>query len=475
MKARHFFYSMVFIFHILSCKTAKPVLQQQQPVQVETPSSISVKNTSVAVPVLVNDSNMTNAHIGIYIYEPATKKVIDEYQSNKYFIPASNTKIATCYAAMKYLGDSILGLMYDTLDFYGKDDSSIQLLGTGDPTFLYTSFKSQRVFDFLKTIKRKKILLGEIKNPYQVNPTPYGKGWAWDDFNESFMTERSYFPIYGNIAKFHLDDSIVKVTPPYFQKKVYQWYKKVNSFTIERFKNENSFYVRDNLKKNIKTEVPFKLGYDFDSDNSNNVEGNLLADTLKKTISASRNSFGDKSYLTSKNKIYSQPTDSLLKPMMFNSDNFFAEQTLLMISLNQLGYMSDEQIIDTLLKRDFINLPQKPRWVDGSGLSRYNLFTPQDFVSILDSMKHNFSWNRITTIFPSGNQGTLKGYYKNYTGNIYAKTGSVSNNFSISGFLKTKSNKILLFSIMVNNYNAVASSAIRQSIERYVANIIESN
>src|SRR5207253_2251461 len=94
-------------------------------------------------------------------------------------------------------------------------------------------------------------------------------------------------------------------------------------------------------------------------------------------------------------KLYSQPTDSLLKPMMHNSDNFFAEQTLLMISNEKLGFMNDAAIIDTLLRADYKSLPQKPRWVDGSGLSRYNLFTPQDFVAILEKIKAEFGMERI--------------------------------------------------------------------------------
>ena len=61
--------------------------------------------------------------------------------------------------------------------------------------------------------------------------------------------------------------------------------------------------------------------------------------------------------------------------------------------------MNDEKIIDTLLKTDFKDLPQKPRWVDGSGLSRYNLFTPQDFVAILNKMKNEFGMERIKVIF----------------------------------------------------------------------------
>ena len=474
MKAKHFYF-LLFIFYFLlsACKTVKPVVQQQQvtqPTTIETKTQFQPQN----IPALLNDSIFNNAHVGIYIYEPATKKIVEEYQSNKYFIPASNTKIATCYAAMKYLGDSLLGLMYDTLNIFGKDDSSIQLLGTADPTFLHPDFKNQKIFDFLKKIKREKILLGEIKNPYLANPLPYGKGWAWDDYNESFMTEKSYFPIYGNMAKFYIDDTIIKVIPSYFQKKVYQWNKKVNSFSIEKFNNQNSFFVRESQNKKItQIEVPLKLGYDIETTNYNTVEGNLLSDTLKKKIAPSRNSFRDKSFIFSKNKIYSQPTDSLLKPMMHNSDNFFAEQTLLMISLNQLGFMGDEQIIDTLIKTIYKDLPQKPRWVDGSGLSRYNLFTPQDFVFILNKMKTDFSWQRISTIFPTANQGTLKGYYKNFSNKIFAKTGSVSNNYAISGFIKTNSGKDFIFSVMINNYNNSNSNAVRLSIEKYLSEVIE--
>ncbi len=72
-----------------------------------------------------------------------------------------------------------------------------------------------------------------------------------------------------------------------------------------------------------------------------------------------------------------------------------------------LGVMNDEKIIDTLLKTDLKDLPQKPRWVDGSGLSRYNLFTPKDFVFILNKMKNEFGIERIKIIFPTGGRGTL--------------------------------------------------------------------
>jgi D-alanyl-D-alanine carboxypeptidase/D-alanyl-D-alanine-endopeptidase (penicillin-binding protein 4) len=95
--------------------------------------------------------------------------------------------------------------------------------------------------------------------------------------------------------------------------------------------------------------------------------------------------------------------------MMHESDNLFAEQSLLMVSNEVLGVMDDVKIIDTLLKTDFADLPQKPRWVDGSGLSRYNLFTPKDFVVILHKMQTALAWTGSGACFLPVAKGLLKG------------------------------------------------------------------
>ena len=156
--------------------------------------------------------------------------------------------------------------------------------------------------------------------------------------------------------------------------------------------------------------------------------------------------------------------------MMHRSDNFFAEQSLLMVSNELLGVMNNEKIIDTLLKTDFKDLPQKPRWVDGSGLSRYNLFSPQDFVFILNKMKNDFGMDRIKNILPTGNEGTLRNYYIAERKTIFAKTGSLSGVVSISGFLYTKKNKLLIFSVLVNNHNGSATD-VRRSVEKFIEGI----
>jgi D-alanyl-D-alanine carboxypeptidase/D-alanyl-D-alanine-endopeptidase (penicillin-binding protein 4) len=172
------------------------------------------------------------------------------------------------------------------------------------------------------------------------------------------------------------------------------------------------------------------------------------------------------------NKISTQPTDSVLKPMMHRSDNFFAEQSLLMVSNNKLGYMQDEGIINFIKQHDFSGIPQMPRWVDGSGLSRYNMFTPQSLVWILNKMKTEFGLERIKNIFATGGEGTISNYYKNMQGFIFAKTGTLSGHAALSGFLYTRKNRLLIFSILTSGWQGSATP-VRKAVEKFLSSIRE--
>lgn len=427
-------------------------------------SSCSVQNriNKSAKADVLNGPALQTAHVGISIYEPATGKYWYDYNGDKYFVPASNVKIPTCYAAMKYLGDSLVGLRYkDTLSY-------LVLKGTGDPTFLHADFKNQPVFKFLRGSK-KEILITEDGFDEQGR---FGSGWAWNDFREYYMAERSIMPIYGNVAEFQGKLGNLKMIPDAFKGFVRIYDSSCCNLADKEFFTRdwqsNSFYFfNGDTKKDYNFKMPFyTTGY----------MQLLLSDTLRGHKIHFLNYLGGfpvLEYSLSKNIsgiIHSQPTDSVLKPMMNRSDNFFAEQLLLMVSNERLGTMNDEKIIDTLLKTDLSDLPQKPRWVDGSGLSRYNLFTPKDMVVILNKMKNEFGMDRVKNIFPTGGQGTLSNYYVTDSNYIYAKTGTLSGVVTLSGYLYTKKGKELIFSVLVNNHQA-SGTEVRKAVEHFLQEI----
>ena len=125
-------------------------------------------------------------------------------------------------------------------------------------------------------------------------------------------------------------------------------------------------------------------------------------------------------------------------------------------------------MIDWAMANDFAKMPHDPRWTDGSGLSRYNLFSPDDFVFILNRMKQEFGIQRIAGIFPTGGTGTIKSYYNDLSGKIYAKTGTLSGVVTLSGFIQAASGKWLIFSVLVNNHRTSATT-IRKGIEQFLS------
>ena len=433
---RHLFpFFSLLIF--CSCRTMGQVTQQQT-------------NT------FLNDSVVATGHVGISIYEPATGKFVYNYNAEKNFIPSSNVKLFSLYAGLKYLGDSLVGLRY--LEY----DTAIIIYPSGDPTLLHVDFKSQPVISFLKS-KNKNIY---IVDAFKSNA--YGGGWSWSDYADYYMAERSALPVYGNTVAFMLNKNkftTVPATSPSFT--FLQNFADSNKeTTVLRDFYSNTFTTVQNNKSNETVFTPFIT--------SAALAAKLLADTLHKNvavISFDKISIND---IRNLKTIHSRPVDSLLKPMMFNSDNFFAEQTLLMASNENLGYMSDGEMIDFLLRNDLKDLPTKPRWADGCGLSRYNLFSPKNFIYILDKMQNEFGLDRMKRILPTAGQGTLRGYYENAAGSIYAKTGSISNNVSLSGYLYTKQNKLLLFSVMINNYSG-SGRAGRKAIEKFLQEVKAKN
>ena len=164
---------------------------------------------------------------------------------------------------------------------------------------------------------------------------------------------------------------------------------------------------------------------------------------------------------------YSQKSDDVYREMMENSDNFLAEHLLILASSTLNGNLSSTQVIE-YSKKNFLNdLNQKPEWYDGSGLSRYNLFTPQSFVQVLTKLYNEFPENRVFSIFPIGGKtGTIKNRYKDsVVPYIFAKTGTINNNVTLSGYLKTKSGRTLIFSLLNNNATKNLSS-IRNENEK---------
>jgi len=428
------FLGLLLIFLISSCSSSRKLASQIDSTLEEFPA-------------------FQTGFSGVMVYDPVSKKVIFEHNSEKYFTPASNTKLFTFYTGLKVLGDSTPGLEYTVIN------DSLIFRGTGDPSFLYDKLPSSQVLEFLKS-KEESLFY----SPPDFKEEHFGPGWSWDDYNYYYSVERADMPIFGNFVDFSSKsgEEIPDVKPQFFSRFLLKDSLATgDNFRVMRERNQNIFLYHDPKGAEKRSrEVPFIY--------TSKLLTELLSDTLQKPVKLLN---PDKANFANSNIFYSVPTDSLYKRMLQASDNFIAEQLLLMSSKVLSDTLKTDIAIAYMQENHLKDLPDAPKWVDGSGLSIYNKFTPRAVVKLLEKISEEVPQKRLFQLLPAGGEsGTLQNFYKAEEPYIYAKTGTISNVHALSGYLLTKSGKVFIFSFMNNNY-MVPSAEIKEGMEMILKNI----
>ncbi len=371
---------------------------------------------------LTSISASNSFFMGITVKNASNGETLIDFQGDKYFTPASNVKLFTLYAALKTLKDSV-----SSFEYLITGDSLI-MRGAGDPAFLNDSLHVNSI-KFLKNKNLKLYLLDK-----ELDDEEYGAGWSWDDFQFAYMPERSLMPLFGNSIRVVKDKDSMYVRPTFFKDHV-----NVNEdVSVARALNTNNFYISNSITS-IDKRIPFIT--------SNQLVADLLSQELGSKVTLIPQT-SKRKFIPFKEVLY----DSLYSKMMKESDNFIAEQVLLQVGNETVQEYSTRKAIDYVLDSCLVGMPLRPRWVDGSGLSRYNLFSPQSMVFVLNELYKDIPTDKLMSYFPQGGiDGTLERDFKGQP-YIRAKSGTLSNNYCLSGYLTSKKGNLLIFSYMNNHY-----------------------
>jgi serine-type D-Ala-D-Ala carboxypeptidase/endopeptidase (penicillin-binding protein 4) len=107
---------------------------------------------------------------------------------------------------------------------------------------------------------------------------------------------------------------------------------------------------------------------------------------------------------------------------------------------------------------------------DGSGLSRHNFVTPRTLVKVLDAMRRHPDFRVFYDALPvAGVDGTLDTRLRGTpaAGNVRAKTGYVDKARSLSGYVTAADGRVLIFSLLCNNYS-VPTKAVERAQDALV-------
>ncbi len=387
------------------------------------------------------------------LYDPASKASLYSQEADKYFTPASNTKIFTLYTATQFLGDSLPLLHYQVIG------DSLFFWGTGNPIFLHPHLPQN------DQILR---LLAQHEGPlfyasHNFRDEHFGPGWAWDDYNYAFQAEKSSFPIHGNVVRFSRDSlqvaNSMAVSPTRFREQLRRnplFYEKSPYFRRQAIDNgfEHNLLALNDTSYQI--EKPFK--------SSPRLIAQLLGDTLHRPVELSEIS---PEALDQGKTLYLPFPDTLYQLLMKDSDNFIAEQLLLMCADRQLGFIQTTPLIEKAKAQLFAEAPDELLWYDGSGLTRYNMFTPRTVVYVLEKLLDELGSQWLYSVFPGGGEaGTISNWYgTTEQPYVYAKTGTLRNKHCLSGYLLTDSGRTLIFSFMHNNF-PTGSEPMKKEMEK---------
>jgi serine-type D-Ala-D-Ala carboxypeptidase/endopeptidase (penicillin-binding protein 4) len=388
----------------------------------------------------LGDQSFFSGHLtGFMLYDLDSQRVLYEKNSQIRFVPASTTKLWTLFAGLLILQDST-----QTLRYVASGDT-IKIWGSGDPSWKYKKFRQP---DFQKFLAPYSVVVFSDAN--QISPS-FGYGWQWDDYFYDYSAERSSLPIYGNLVQIRKVGNKPELQPLIFNASLRTSNKPIKN--LERDFHSNTFFYNPSTFSGNGSSIPFITNPDL--------LVQLAADaTGKKWIYKEE-------LLPADHKIWrASSLFPLLKEMMLESDNFIAEQVLFMVSDHLFGEIDTERAVDFLLKTHLGDLPDQPKWVDGSGLSRHNLFTPRSMVALFDKIYRILPENQLYELLPTGGvSGTLKNSYQAAKPYIFAKTGTMSNNHSLVGLIKTNGGKTFCFSFMNSNYPYPAST-VRREMEK---------
>lgn len=451
------------------------------------PSSLEELRTQIDD--IVEDGNFKHAFWGIEVRSLKNDEIIYKKNSEKSFVPASAIKLFTTSACFLLLGPDF---HYST-EFYTSEEGKqgevddLIIKASGDPTFSLGVQDSETLFhplpeisDSLKKYGIKSVNRKLLADNRIFDNIYYGEGWELSTLYNWYAPPVSPLSLDGNIVK-------ITVTPSKFNfpaeitignefsgisiiNKVVTISadSRINSWIELKRDNDNLVTVYGEIKENNEPVTDFVPVYNPSS---------FFMESLKKSLEENGITVGafaanpelELEKINFDKLLYQFSIDSesyikIAKEINKNSNNFLAEVALKTLGVEIYGNGTSEaglEAVADVMKNMGINT-NNLQIVDGSGLSRHNLVTPRQVVKLLSYMYKSSEFEHFYGSLPIGGvDGTLSGRMKNTSAenNVRAKPGYLEGVRTLSGYLKTRDDEPLAFSIMLNNYYVASNLA----------------
>lgn len=454
-----------------------------------TPLYASVPEVRDYLESLIKSSEAAaTSSVGVYMKVLPEGEVLCAYHENQPMTPSSNLKVVTSSAALHYLG---AGFVYET-SLYGTPvdagrgvmESSLYLVGSGDPTLgpPFTDHATLVWDRFARQLSAMGLtrIVGDVVGDDSVFDREFqGRGWKQRYLLDDYAAQCGGLSINANLIQITACPGRVSFLPNCSIMEIFNKtsYDSPNEFSVRREAGSNRLHINGMASAEIPGGAVITVHNPplFATD----VFGKILSDYgiyptgRVKLIEDSEKRYKYES-LVALCTHKSPPLSEILKPMNKDSDNFIAQQVFRTVGAEIKGkgsHDNSEAAVKEFMRGAGIDVTGFSM-ADGSGLSDLNRVTARQLVEILSHMYTHQEREAFLASFPrAGVDGTIR--YRMAGKKVLAKTGTINENSSLSGYVRTADDKLVVFAVISNSHE-LGQSVYKGFEDLLVSSVAES-
>ncbi|MCQ2067774.1 MAG: D-alanyl-D-alanine carboxypeptidase/D-alanyl-D-alanine-endopeptidase [Bacteroidaceae bacterium] len=426
-------------------------------------ASIDLDSLTESIDQIIYEELPEGTDIALMVYDLTNDTTIYAYREKIMCRPASVQKVITSVTALSSLGAGYkFNTRLRTQGSIGKDsvlNGNLYLVGGLDPALNERELRSM-VSDLKKAGVNK--INGTLYADVSIMDTMYwATGWCWDDAPASFQPYISPLMVHQGFVGIEVKPTVQGQAPEVNIYPANNYIRVINrsitrndslgplTITRDWMNNDNTIVVEGNCKRHQSTDLSVVGSADFTFA--------LFRQYLDEAgISYGKYDWGNCPVMARDISIVSHDLPSVIKEALKESNNLFAEAMFLQTGRIQyprgIRFKDASKFLQNFVERKFGMFSASFNIVDGSGLSMYDMCSPQFMVDMLSLIyKDRELYTIMYKSLPiSGVDGTLKSRLNGKTtlNKVHAKTGSVTGSCTLAGYIHTADGRDLAFCII---------------------------
>lgn len=443
----------------------------------EQPSAppLNDERTRAVIDAVLAKTDLPSAFWGVYAQDLRSGRVVVSRNAEKLFMPASTLKLATVAAALDVLGPDhrfVTRLYHFGTAADGTLRGDLVIRGDGDPTFGSEWIEQDPLATWAAALAAKGVRRIEgriIGDDDRFSDVLYPEGW-----DVTHIGTESYAPATSGLS---WGDNLIEVTITGGGTSPSVSLSPAGALRVENRLVSGSRRAPLRIDRPLGSDrlllegaVSARFAGDIELPVTNPTRYAVLAfvEALRNegiTVDAEALdaddlseplSYGDQKPLRA---TVSPRLSEIAERILRRSDNLYAEHVLR--ALTPDGDLDGATgRVEAFLRRVGATTGAI-QVVDGSGLSRKNLVTPQSMGALLAAMTEHPAGDVFRAVLPAGGteESTLEYRLRNVP--LRAKTGSISYVRALAGYLTNSQGHPMVFAILTNHYTTGSGAVIR--------------